>query len=101
MNSSAGAHVDQMIGLEHRLAIVLDHQHGVAEFLEALERRQQALIVALMQSDRRLVENVEHANEARTDLRGKADALALAAGETARRAIERQVFEADVGEEIE
>src|SRR5277367_2609340 len=90
-----------MIGLEHRLAIMLDHQHGVAEFLQALERREQALIVALMQSNRRLVEDVEHADEARADLRGKTDALALAAGEAARRAIEGQVLEADVGEKIQ
>src|SRR5208337_1508949 len=79
VNSGAGSHVDQMIGLEHRFESVRDHQHGVPEFLEALERREQALIVTLMQSDRRLVEYVEHADEARTDLRGEANALALAA----------------------
>src|SRR5258708_3360996 len=90
-----------MIGFEHRLAIVLDHQHGVAEFLEALERCKQALIVALMKSDRRLVEDVEHADEARADLRGETDALALAAGEAARRAIECKVFESYVGEKIQ
>src|SRR6266478_1681370 len=48
VNSGPGTHVDQMIGLEHGLAIVLDDQHRVAEFLETLEGRQQALIVALM-----------------------------------------------------
>jgi len=51
MNSGAGPHVDQMVGLEHRLAIMLDDQHRVAELLETFERREQALIVALMQSD--------------------------------------------------
>src|SRR5258708_36478733 len=54
-----------------------------------------------MQSDRRLVENVEHANEARTDLRGETNALALAAGETSRGSIEGQVFESNVGEKFE
>src|SRR5579862_429194 len=90
-----------MIGLEHRLAIVLDHQHGVAEFLQALERREQALIVALMKSDRRLVKDIQHADEARSDLRGESNALSLAAGEAARRAVERQVFEADIREKIQ
>src|SRR5271168_517326 len=101
MNSSAGAHVDQVIGLEHRLAIVLDHQHRVAEFLEALEGREQALIVALMKSYRRLVEDVEHANQARADLRGETNALALTAREAPRSAIESQILEADVGEKIQ
>jgi len=36
-------------------------------------------IVALVEADRRLVENVENAGQARADLRGEADALALAA----------------------
>src|SRR5713101_3335990 len=90
-----------MVGLEHGLAIVLDDQHRVAEFLETFERREQALIVALMEPDRRLVENVEHANKARSDLRGETNPLALAAGETARGAIESQVFESDIGEKFE
>src|SRR5580658_2624957 len=101
MDPGAGAHVYEMIGFEHRLAIVLDHQHGVAELLEALERREQALIVALMKSDRRLVEDVEHADEARADLSGETDTLALAAGEAARRTVERKVLETDVGEKVQ
>ncbi|MEI2718847.1 MAG: hypothetical protein V9E87_01700 [Gemmatimonadales bacterium] len=50
---------------------------------------------------RRLVEDVEHADEARADLRGEADALRLAARERAGRAVEREVVQADVGEEAQ
>src|SRR5260370_1152030 len=80
----ARAHGDQLIGLQHGLAFVVDIQDGVADLLGALEPREQALIGALMKSDRRLVEDVEHADQARGDLRGAPDALTLAAGETAR-----------------
>ena len=56
--------------------------------------REQALGVARVQADRRLVEHVERAGEAAAELRGEAQALHLAAGERARRAIEREVAEA-------
>ena len=88
MNAGARAHVHQVIGFEHRVAIVLYHQYRIAEFLEPLERAEQALVIALMKSDRGLVENVEDAHEARPDLRREPDALALAAGKTARSAVE-------------
>ena len=54
-----------------------------------------------MQADRGLVQHVEHAGQARADLRGEADALALAAGERAGVARERQVVEPDVDQEIQ
>ena len=60
--------------------------HRVAEVAQALERRDQAAVVALVQPDRRLVEDVEHAHEARPDLRGEPDALRLAARERRRAA---------------
>ena len=52
-----------------------------------------------MQADRGLVEHIEHAGQARADLRGEPDALALAARQRARRARQRQIVEPDVGEE--
>ena len=66
-----------------------------------VERVEQPVVVARVQADRRLVEDVEHADQAAADLAGQADALRLAAGERRRRAVERQVFEADVDQEAE
>ena len=90
-----------MVGGAHRLFVVLDDDHGVAEVAQLLERREQPRVVALMQPDRRLVEDVEHADEARADLRREADALRLAAGERLGRAAEREVVETDVDEEAQ
>src|SRR5215510_13664921 len=44
-----------------RLFVVLDDDHGVAEVAQAHEGVDEALVVALVQADRRLVEHVEHA----------------------------------------
>ena len=96
-----GPHVDEPVGRAHHLLVVLDDQHGVAEGLQALERPDQLRVVALVQPDRRLVEDVEDADELRADLRREPQALCLAARERCRRAVELQVADADVGEERE
>ena len=57
---------------------------------------EQARVVALVQADRRLVEDVEHADQRAADLRRQPDALRLAARQRRRRAVERQVVEPDV-----
>ena len=95
----ARAHVDQVVGRAHHLLVVLDHEHGVAEVAQPLEGRDQLAVVALVEPDRGLVEDVEHADELAADLRGEAQPLGLAAGERRSRAVELQVADADVLEE--
>src|SRR3546814_15001932 len=50
-------------------------------------------------ADAWFVQHIEHARQAGTDLRGKADALALPAGQGAAGAIKVQIFKADIVEE--
>ena len=99
--AGAGPEVHQVVGRPHRALVVLDHDHGVAEVAQPLERGDQALVVALVQADRRLVEDVQHAHERRPDLGGEPDALRLAARQRRGRALERQVAHAHVVEEAE
>ena len=63
------------------------------------QRPDQLRVVALVQADRRLVEDVEHADQRRADLRRQADPLRLAARQRRRRAVHRQVADADVLQE--
>ena len=101
MDAGAGADVDHIVGGADGVLVVLDHDHGVAEVAQPLQRFQQPGIVALVQADRGLVEHVEHAGQARADLRGEADALALAARQRAGGARERQIVEPDIDQEPE
>ena len=94
-------HVDEPVGGAHHLLVVLDDEHGVAEILQPLERPDQLAVVALVQSDRRLVEDVEDADELRADLGREPEPLRLAAGERLRGAVELEVADADVVEEGE
>ncbi len=75
----ARAHVDEVVGGAHHLLVVLDDEDGVAEILEPLQRPDQLAVVALVQPDRRLVEDVEDADELRADLGREAEPLRLAA----------------------
>ena len=93
--------VDDPVRLADRLLVVLDDDHGVAEVAQPDQRVDQPAVVALVQTDRRLVEHVQRADEAGADLARQADALRLAAGQRAGRARQRQVVEADVEQEPE
>ena len=99
--TGAGPDVDDPVGHPDGVLVVLDHDQRVAEVLEAHQRLDQPVVVALVQPDRRLVEDVEHADEAGADLRRQPDALRLAAGQRARGPVEREVVEADVEQEVE
>ena len=101
MHAGAGADIDHIIGGADGVLVVLDHDHGVAEVAQPLERFEQPRVVALVQPDRGLVEHVEHAGEAGADLRGEPDALALAAGQRAGGAREREIVEPDIDQEFQ
>src|SRR5207237_2825856 len=56
---------------------------------------------ALVQADRRLVEHVQDADQPAADLRREPDALRLPTRERGRVAIQRQIVEADVEQELQ
>ena len=99
MLARARPEVDHPVRRAHHLLVVLDDEHGVADVAEPLERVDEPAVVALVEPDRRLVEDVEDADELRPDLRREPEPLRLAARERLRRAVELEVADADVLEE--
>ena len=97
--AGARPEVDHPVGRAHHLLVVLDDEHGVADVAQPLERVDEPAVVALVEPDRRLVEDVEDADELRADLRREPEALRLAARQRLRRAVELEVADADVLEE--
>ena len=59
-----GTHVDHVVGDLDGLLVVLDHDDRVAQVAQPFEGADQPLVVPLVQADRRLVEHVEHADQA-------------------------------------
>ena len=99
--AGAGADVDDPVGRGDGVLVVLDDDQGVAEVAQPGQRGDQPPVVALVQADARLVEHVEHPDQAGADLGGEPDPLRLAAGQRAGGAVEGEVVEADVEQEAE
>ena len=68
-----------MISGANRVFVVLHHNHGITEIAQMDKCTQQALVIALVQADRRLVQYIHHANQARTNLARQTDTLGFTA----------------------
>ena len=99
--AGAGAEIDQIVGAAQRLLVVLHHQQGVAAIAQPEQRAQQAVVVPLVQADGRFVQHVQHSDERGADLRGKANALRLAARQRGGAAVQGQVRQSDRGHELQ
>src|SRR5467141_147557 len=99
--AGAGAKVDDEIGAADGVFVVLDDENGVAEVAKLFERAEKARVVAGVEADAGLVENIENAAKTRADLRGEADALGFAAGERGGGAIQAEIAEADGEQKID
>ena len=89
MCSGARPHIHDVVGLLHHILVVLHHNYRVAGVAQLLERCDELHVVALVQADAGLIQDVEHVYQLQSDLRGQADALALAARQRARAAAQR------------
>ena len=63
--AGAEADVDDVVGDADHVFVVLDDEHGVALIAQLSQDVDQALVVARMQADRRLVEHVQRSDERR------------------------------------
>ena len=62
-NARLRTNVNDIIGIEHHVAVVFYHNHGVAHVAQLLQRVDKTIVVALMQTDARLIEDVKHTDE--------------------------------------
>jgi hypothetical protein len=90
-----------VVGGADDVGVVLDDEDGVAEVAEGVEDADELGGVAGVEADGGLVEDVEGADEARAERCGELDALGFAAGEGGAEAVEGEVVEADLVEEVD
>jgi len=98
--AAARAEVEGMVGRVHDVAIMLHDDERVAQVAELAHRPDQAMRVARMEADRRLVEHVEHAREAAAHLGGEANPLELASRQAPCRPGHVEILEADIDEKV-
>ena len=96
MHACAWPHVHYVVGGADHVFVMLDHEHAIAHVAQALQRADQAIVVALVQADAGFIEHIHHARKARADLRCQANALRFAAGECFGAALQREVAQAHI-----
>ncbi len=89
--AGAGPHVEELVGFQHDLWVVLHHDERVARVAQALHHVDHAAHVARVQPDGGLVQHEERIHERGAERGGEVDALHFAARERARLAVEREV----------
>ena len=94
-----GPEVDDVVGRPHGLFVVLDHHDRVALVAQLGQGVQQPIVVAGVQADRRLVEDIQHADQPAADLPGQPNPLHLTAGQRGRGPGEREIIEPDILQE--
>ena len=79
--AGAGSYVHDPVGFAHGVFVMLNHNERVAHVAQLSQGFDEAAVIALVQTDGGLIEHVEHADQAGTNLGCEADALRLTAGE--------------------
>ena len=77
--TGAGAHVDHAVGSHHHRRVVLNHHQRVAGVAQPVHGLGDAVHVARMQADGRLVQHKQGVHQRGAQRRGQVDALHLAA----------------------
>ena len=95
VNTCTGSDIDDIIGRLHSFLVVLDDDKAVACVTQTPQGCDKFGVIALMQANTRLVEDIQHAHKRRAYLRGKAYALCLTARQSTCLTRERKVFKSD------
>ena len=83
MDSGSRSYIYHLVCSKHSVLVVLHHDERVAYVAQMAQRGEQFVVISLMQTDARLVKNVQHTRESRAYLCGKPYPLRLAAGQRA------------------
>ena len=88
VSSGSRPDVYDVVGVHHHVFVVLYHDDGVAQITQILQGLDELHIVALVQPNARLIQNIEHPHQLRADLCRQPDALGLATRKGTQRAVE-------------
>ena len=101
VDSRSRTDVHDVVRRKHGVLVMLHHHQGISDIRKVPQCFEELLVVLLMEADGWLVQNVEHAHQAGTDLGGQPDPLRLAAGKGGCASGKSQVVQAYVFHEVE
>ena len=79
MFASGWTEIDDPISFADGFIIMFDDQNCVAQVAQTFERFQQSCVVTWMQTNRRFIQHIQHANQTRADLSCQTNALRFSA----------------------
>ncbi len=68
MYTSTRADINQVIRTADGIFIVLHHDHGITQIAQVEQGFEQTVVVALVQTNRRLIKDVHHPHQTGADL---------------------------------
>ena len=98
--TSAGTHVNNVVSCTNGIFIVLDNKYGITAVSELLEGLNKTVVVSLMQTNGRLVQNVKDAHKTSANLSCQANTLGLSTRKRCCCARKREVIQANVNQEL-
>ena len=99
--SAAWTQPDDPVGGRDGVLVVLHHDDRVAQVPQPSQGLDQPVVIALVQADGRLVQDVEDTDQPGPDLSCQPDALCLTTGQGAGRTVQREVVQTDVEQEAQ
>ncbi len=99
--TSARSNIDQPVGGPDCFLVVFHHDERVAQIPQLHEGVNQSSVVALVQTNTGLIEDIEHSGEPGPDLGSESDALCFPTAEASCRARKREVPKTHFEEEVE
>ena len=101
MLSCTGTNINDPVALFYCLFIMFNNQDRVTQVAKTDESVNKATIISLMQTNARFIENIERANQTRTNLTCQANALCFTASQGAGCSRQGEIIETNVKQESE
>ena len=96
VQACARSEIDDVIGVSHRLFIMLNDDERISLFAQRTQGFEQSDVVTRMQSYGRLIEHVKHTAQIRTELCRQSNALRFSTAQGLRRTPKRELAEPDI-----
>ena len=101
MFSGSRADIHNVIRRIHGVLVVLHYHQGIAQIPKAFQCCQKLIVVPLVKTDTRLVQNISHAYQPGANLSCQPNPLRLASGKTSGSSCKRQIFQAHINEKAD
>ena len=98
--TGAGTYVNNVVSCTNGIFIVLDNKYGITAVSELLEGLNKTVVVSLMQTNRRLVQNIKDAHKTSANLSCQTYTLGFSTRKRCCCARKREVIQANVYQEL-